>query len=89
MNKIALAVVLILFGVLLLLKNSNLLPDSFCTTYLDLANHFWPSLIILFGLQLLVKEKIRMLSRIIVWVILILLGLWLFCHMVGPNNWVT
>lgn len=89
MNKVALAAVLILFGILLLLKNCNLLPDSFCTTYLDLARHYWPSLIILFGLQLLVKEKIRLFSRIIVWVILILIGLWLFCQMAGPNNWVT
>jgi hypothetical protein len=89
MNKIALAISLILFGILLLLKNSNLLPDSFCTTYLDLAQHLWPALVILFGLQLLVKEKMRVLSRSILWGILVLIGLWLFCQMVGPNNWVT
>ena len=89
MNKVALAVVFILFGILLLLKNCNLLPDSFCTTYLDLARHYWPSLIILFGLHLLVKEKTRFLSRIIIWLILVLIGLWLFFQMVGPNNWVT
>lgn len=88
MNKIALAIVFILLGILLLLKNSNLLPDSFCTAYLDLAKHYWPTLIILFGLQLLVKGRNRVLGRMIAWLILILLGLWLFCRMTGPNNWV-
>jgi LiaI-LiaF-like transmembrane region len=89
MNKIALAVVMILFGLLLLLKNSNLLPDSFCSIYLHLAENYWPSLIILFGLQLLVKDRYKILSRILGWLILILLGLWLFCHLAGANNWIT
>ncbi|HBE78760.1 MAG TPA: hypothetical protein DDW65_13440 [Firmicutes bacterium] len=89
MNKIALSIMLILFGVLLLLKNSNLLPDNFANTYLDLANHYWPTLIILFGIHLLVKDKLKIVSRVLSWLILILLGLWLFCHLAGPNNWVT
>jgi hypothetical protein len=88
MNKIVMAVVFILFGVLLLLKNSNLLPDSFTTAYLDLAKHYWPTLIILFGLQLLIKDKNYFYGRVIFWLILFLLGLWLFCHITSPNNWV-
>jgi hypothetical protein len=88
MNKIVLSIVFILLGVLLLLKNSNLLPDNLEAAYLDLARHYWPALIILFGLQLLIKERNRVLGRIIAWLILILIGLWLFCQVDGNNNWV-
>ncbi len=88
MNKIAIALFCILLGVLLLLKNSNLLPENFGTFYLELARHYWPALIILFGLELLVKEKNPYLGRILFWMILLLLGLWLFCRMTTADNWV-
>ncbi|HBF36818.1 MAG TPA: hypothetical protein DDW50_05810 [Firmicutes bacterium] len=88
MNKIAVALFCILLGVLLLLKNSNLLPDNFGTFYLELARQYWPTLIVLLGLELLLKEKSPYLGRIIFWIILLLLGLWLFCRMTVANSWV-
>jgi hypothetical protein len=88
MNKIVISLFCILLGVLLLLKNSNLLPDNFGATYLELARHYWPALIILFGLEMLVKEKNPYLGRILFWIILLLFGLWLFFHMTTAENWV-
>ncbi len=88
MNKIAVAVLLIAFGILLLLKNSNMLPVNFCSFYLELAANYWPVLIVLFGANLLIKDKYWEWSRVIIWVIILLVGFWLFCTLSGQNNWV-
>ncbi|MGE5581351.1 MAG: LiaI-LiaF-like domain-containing protein [Bacillota bacterium] len=88
MNKIGLALILITLGIFLLLKNSNLLPDNFWPYYNNLARHYWPVLIILLGVQLLIKEKFRDLARLIFWLIVLLLGLWFFSQIIGENNWV-
>jgi hypothetical protein len=88
MSRVSLASLLIAFGLLLLLKISNLIPVGYCTAYFGLIRRFWPVLLILYGLYLLFKERKKVFSQVILWVTLFLVGLWLICLSVAENNWI-
>lgn len=70
MNKIVLAVLLIILGLILFLKSTGLLPGNYGVSFLEFAKHYWPILLILYGTHVLIKEKMPVVSQGLIWLIL-------------------
>ena len=88
-NNTGLAVILIFAGAYLLLKSANLIPDHLAGWYLQLFYRYWPALLILWGLRVLFRDSLPVLSDICKWVTIIFLVGWLVSLASGQREWVT
>ncbi len=88
MSKIWLGVLLIIFGTLSLLNSMGFISSNLYIEYLNLTRKYWPSLLILFGLEIVVRDKNPKLAQFIKWSIIFLVALWIFCMIFIERNWV-
>jgi dolichol kinase len=87
MGKLAVAIFLILFGLVMLLRGLQLFPENFFLIYQELADRYWPVLLILLGTQILLRDRARRLAGIIGGVIFWLIGMWIVCHFWARPEW--
>ena len=80
MKRVTVAVLAIVAGFILLGRNLNFLPDFYCRVYLEWIEKYWPTVLILLGLQVLARDKYPWLSQTIKGIILAAVVLWIVCH---------
>ncbi len=83
-----LGVLLIIFGTLFLLNTMDIIRPHFAMEYLNLIRKYWPGLLILLGLQIMVKEKNPGFSQALKWLLVLLAGLWIFCMFFIKSEWI-
>lgn len=88
MNKPYWGLLLIVIGIILFLKSLDLLPENIFATYLNLASHYWPVILILLGIKAVIPGKAEVISKIIRWMIILLIVLWLLSWLWGRPEWV-
>lgn len=88
MSRICLGSLLIIFGTIFLLDSAGVIGSGIYTAYLKLFQKFWPGLLILLGLKMVVAEKNPGLARALKWLIILLIGLWIFGMFFVERNWV-
>lgn len=88
MSRIGLGSLLIIFGTLFLLNSADIIGSGTYTAYLELFQKYWPGLLILLGLKMVVAEKNTRLARALKWLIMLLVGLWIFGMFFVDRNWV-
>jgi hypothetical protein len=86
-GRIIVAISLIFFGALSLLKRFDLFPIQWCTAYQQLAVEYWPVLLILGGVKLLVKKRAPALAAFLGLVIVLLGVLWVVCRLGEHSGW--
>jgi hypothetical protein len=89
MGRILIAVSLIFFGLVSLLRSMNLFPNGFCLFFQELAARYWPVLFILAGIKILVKRTSKTADGVIGFLIAILVALWIVCKWVGHSVWLN
>jgi hypothetical protein len=87
MGKLAVAVFLILFGLVMLLRSLRLFPEEFFLMYQELANRYWPVLLILLGTRILLRDRAQRWAGIIGGVIFFLIGIWIVCRFWVQPEW--
>jgi hypothetical protein len=87
MGKFSVAVFLILFGLVMLLRSLRLFPEDFFIIYQDLAVRYWPILLILFGIKILAGRHSQRLAQIIGGIIFLLIAIWFACHFWARPEW--
>jgi hypothetical protein len=87
MGKLAVAIFLILFGLVMLLRSLQLFPEDYFLIYQELAARYWPVLLILLGARILLKDRAQRLAGIIGGVIFWLIGLWIVCRFWVRPEW--
>jgi hypothetical protein len=80
---------LITIGLLLLLRTFHLLPEDSFRTYLKLSERFWPVLLILAGLRVMLGAWHRESAKAVGWLIVFLVALWLLCRAFTPTEWIV
>lgn len=88
MSRIGLGILLIIFGALFLLNSLEIIRPDFAMEYLNLVRKYWPGLLILSGLQIIIKEKNPKLAQALKWLIILLVGLWIFCMFFIERKWI-
>ena len=88
MSRICLGSLLIIFGTLLLLNSMGIISSGIYTEYLGLFQKYWPGLLILLGLKMVVAEKKPGWAEALKWLILLLVGFWIFGAFFVARNWV-
>lgn len=88
MSKIWLGVLLVIFGVLSLLNSMGFIGTDLYSEYVNLARKYWPGLLILLGCQIIVRDKNPNLAQFLKWLIILLVGFWVFCTVFVERNWV-
>lgn len=89
MGRIMVAISLIFFGLISLLRSLNLFPNSYCLLFQQFAARYWPVLFILFGVKMMVKDHSKTLDGLIGLIIVILVALWLVCKLGGHSGWLN
>lgn len=88
MSKIWLGVLLIIFGTLSLLNSMGIIGSDLYMEYLNLAQKYWPCLLILLGLQIIAREKNPKSAQFLKWLLILLIGLWFFCMVFWERKWI-
>jgi hypothetical protein len=83
LNRVPWAIILILAGTLLLLRSFHLLPSFNSEMIFQIARQYWPVLLVLFGLHILVKDKTSAISEVIKWILIAFLAFYVFCGIFG------
>ncbi|HEY8464556.1 MAG TPA: DUF5668 domain-containing protein [Bacillota bacterium] len=89
MGRMVLGIGLISFGLGSLFKSWGWLPLNFCSSYQTWAREYWPLLFILGGIRILVKEHLPVLEKLLTVLILISVGLWIFCSIWARQEWLN
>jgi multisubunit Na+/H+ antiporter MnhG subunit len=89
MGRILVAVSLIFLGLVSLLRSLNVLPNSYCRLFQELAAKYWPVLLVLFGVKMMVKGHSKTLDALLGLLIIILVALWVVCKWAGPSDWLN
>jgi hypothetical protein len=89
MGRIMVAVSLIFFGLVSLLRSLDLFPDSYCLLFQQFTAKYWPVLFILFGVKIMIKGYSKTLDGLIGLIIVILVALWLVCKLGGHSDWLN
>lgn len=77
MARIGVALLLIVTGTTLLLKSVGWLPSDLGRIYLEWAGRYWPVLLILFGVKIMIGDKSHWIGETIRWVIWLLVAFWI------------
>ncbi len=88
MSRIWLGVLLISFGTFFLLDSMELIKSNFYLDYLNLVRKYWPGMLILLGIRMIVKEKNPGLADALKWLLILLIGLWIFATFFMQRNWI-
>lgn len=88
MSKICLGILLIIFGSLSLLNSLGIIGSNLYLEYLDMARKYWPFLLIIFGAQIVAREKNQKLAQFLKWLLILLIGLWFFCMIFMERSWI-
>lgn len=88
MSRIGLGSLLIIFGTLFLLNSADIIGSGIYTAYLELFQKYWPGLLILLGLKMVVAEKKPRLAQALTWLLMLLVGFWIFGAFFIARNWV-
>ena len=83
------AVCLIGYGLGILFKNWGWLPPDFYKSYLKWAQNYWPLLLVLLGVKVLVKDRFAILEKVLGILILLLIGLWILGSFWRQSEWVS
>lgn len=89
MSRILFGILLIIFGALFLLNTLDIIRPDLAMEYLNLVQKYWPGLLILLGLQIIVREKNPGLAQALKWLLILLAGLWIFCTFFIKSEWIT
>ncbi|HYH05017.1 MAG TPA: DUF5668 domain-containing protein [Bacillota bacterium] len=89
MGRMIVAVCLIGYGLAILVKNWGWLPVDFYTSYLKWAKEYWPVLLILLGVRVLVKNRFEVLEKVLGVLILLMVGLWFLCSFWRQSEWLN
>lgn len=87
MVRMIVAVCLIGYGLGMLFKNWGWVPFGFYTAYLKWAKDYWPLILILFGVRVLVKDRFAVLEKVIGTLIVLMIGLWVLCNFWRQSAW--
>jgi hypothetical protein len=87
MGKLPVAIFLILFGLVMLLRSLQLFPVDFFIIYQELAGRYWPVLLILLGVRILLRDRAQRLAGIIGGIVFLLIGIWVVCHFWAQPEW--
>lgn len=88
MSRIYLGSLLIIFGTLFLLDSMDMVRPSLAGEYLKLFGKYWPGLLVLLGLNITLAEKNPGLAEALKWLILLLVGIWVFSMFFVERNWI-
>lgn len=88
MSRIYLGSLLISFGILLLLNMAGIINAGVCWRLLKLFQKYWPGLLILLGLRMILAGKNPGWAEALKWLVILLVGLWIFCAFFAARNWV-
>lgn len=88
MSRILFGILLIIFGALFLLNTLDIIRPDLAREYLNLVQKYWPGLLILLGLQIIVREKNPGLAQALKWLLILLAGLWIFCTFFIKSEWI-
>lgn len=88
MSRIFLGSLLIIFGTLFLLNSTEIINSGIYSKYIELFQKYWPGLLILLGLKMIVAGKNPGLAEALKWLIILLVGLWIFGEFFVARNWV-
>lgn len=88
MSRIYLGSFLIIFGSLLLFNMAGIINPDIYWNFLKLFQKYWPGLLILLGLRMIIAGKNPGWAEALKWLIILLVGLWIFCVFFAARNWV-
>ncbi len=88
MSSIFLGSLMIVFGILFLLNNTGMIRSGLYMEYLKLFQKFWPGLLILLGVKMMIAGKNPGWAAALKWLIILLIGLWIFCAVFVTRSWV-
>jgi hypothetical protein len=88
MSRICLGSLLVIFGTLFLLNSAEIISSFIYLKYLNLFQKYWPGLLIILGLKMIIADKKPGLAEVLKWLVVLLIGLWIFAAVFVERNWI-